>query len=68
MLSGYSVFIHRIFFGSVILSVYVNIPPTESDVDGNEKDKEYLNTQFEIKTLAGQATFLGLKLVTVNME
>jgi len=41
---------------------------TESDVDGIEKAKEYLKTQFATKVLAGQGTFLGLKLLKVNKE
>ena len=50
--SNHSVFIHRSSYYIMILIVYVDdILLTESDIDGIEKAKEYLKTQFVTKDM-----------------
>jgi len=50
--SDHSMFIHRSSYYIMILVVYVDdILLTESDIDGIEKAKEYLKTQFVTKDM-----------------
>jgi len=53
----------------VILAVYIDgILVTESNIDSIEKaKKKYLKTQFVIKDIS-KLKYLGLKLLTLNME
>jgi len=66
--SDHFVFIRKTSSGTIIFVYVIDILLTGSDVDSIKEAKEYLKTQLVTKDMGRPRTFLGLKLLTVDMK